>query len=46
MAFNYKSLKCDCCAGTLEYSKEKEYGYVSIVEMKYGARKNTMDCIR
>lgn len=24
MASSYKSLKCDCCAGTLEYSKEKK----------------------
>lgn len=24
MASNYKSLKCDCCAGALEYSKEKK----------------------
>lgn len=23
MASNYRSLKCDCCAGALEYSKEK-----------------------
>ena len=24
MASNYKSLKCDCCAGSLEYSKIKK----------------------
>lgn len=24
MATGYKSLKCDCCAGTLEYSREKK----------------------
>ena len=24
MASNYKSLRCDCCAGTLEYSKTKK----------------------